>query len=982
MEFPSNSYDSYEDVYHVFIINVSYKFYKKYYTKKKETDSNISVNFNENNLTDFKEQLLVAKNINDEENFNEENETSDKNLINPFLNEQTQDYFSETQKVEKEKKYNLINFKTSIFEQKNEITINEIQIAERHTKVIEKILYKIFDKLNFVGENLIKKIIKEYSKILAKKYEMQFPQIYSKGLEYMKSKKKPLDYYYEFHYEDIIFLLCCIIRFFTKLTIKLDFEENSTNLLMFFYGNENTYDFLAENMGYELQLKPYAFVYEKYRIKYKYNKDFKKKRKNFNLNDSVVIRNPEIINDKIFQFEELSYDFPYNFPPYEKFNLNKKEKFRRYEKNDSYHNCGNIFNNSEGSCGFCSKYRNIDKLRLINYGINKIIKIKYLNKQGILLLNLNKRNYESYKNDISIEIFQKHSNKFYNRQSFKKIINIIRNFHGETISFYFLWLNTYLKWLIFASFLGIIYYILTIKKFENKTIGIFTVNEVLNVFMCMIISIWNILFTSCWIQYEKLYSFFWGTENVQTKEPNQDSFQPDLQSNFIFGEKMKYAIRYKRNFKRFVSYLVLIFMCVFTSVVSGGILILKQEKIEEKLKEISKKNYHNNHNVNIYKKFILSFIENNIIKSESNVDKFNKYYYTILYTIPYAALNSIFLKLLSLFYNFTSNKLNQWENYQKVSEGKKDLAIKLILFEFINNYISCFIIGFVKPNLINKNNKDNDDDNNDSYCPDGNCQTELITTLYVLYLIEYLVPLAKILLSYLIYYYNKRKKKLLSKKIIYFSIQHQQLVEQQDDMILEYNKILVDFGFVCLFSGCISLTPLIMLGVIFINYKFDLIRFFYLENINEVKKANGIGIYNNIMRVFLFVGLNVNVALILFSNTFKEDNVSKSWFPKVILFLVIENLILFIFLIAKINVLPNWFYYIDYLKELYTVKYFDRNEDNLPHKIFINEREDDENIIDDESKNENIDSINNFDNSIDDLNKNNEVELTNNNYNI
>jgi hypothetical protein len=498
----------------------------------------------------------------------------------------------------------------------------------------------------------------------------------------------------------------------------------------------------------------------------------------------------------------------------------------------------------------------------------------------------------------------------------------------------------------------------------------------------MIISIWNILFTSCWLQYEKLYSFFWGTENVQNKEPNQDSFQPDLQSNFIFGEKMKYAIRYKRNFKRFVSYLVLIFMCVFTSVVSGGILILKQEKIEEKLKEISKKNYHNNHNVNIYKKFILSFIENNIIKSESNVDKFNKYYYTILYTIPYAALNSIFLKLLSLFYNFTSNKLNQWENYQKVSEGKKDLAIKLILFEFINNYISCFIIGFVKPNLINKNNKDNDDDNNDSYCPDGNCQTELITTLYVLYLIEYLVPLAKILLSYLIYYYNKRKKKLLSKKIIYFSIQHQQLVEQQDDMILEYNKILVDFGFVCLFSGCISLTPLIMLGVIFINYKFDLIRFFYLENINEVKKANGIGIYNNIMRVFLFVGLNVNVALILFSNTFKEDNVSKSWFPKVILFLVIENLILFIFLIAKINVLPNWFYYIDYLKELYTVKYFDRNEDNLPHKIFINEREDDENIIDDESKNENIDSINNFDNSIDDLNKNNEVEMTNNNYNI
>jgi uncharacterized protein (DUF4213/DUF364 family) len=131
------------------------------------------------------------------------------------------------------------------------------------------------------------------------------------------------------------------------------------------------------------------------------------------------------------------------------------------------------------------------------------------------------------------------------------------------------------------------------------------------------------------------------------------------------------------------------------------------------------------------------------------------------------------------------------------------------------------------------------------------------------------------------------------------------------------------------------------------------------------------------MRVFLFVGLNVNVALILFSNTFDENNINKSWFPKVVLFLIIENLILFIFLIAKINVLPNWFYYIDYLKELYIVKYFDRNEENLPHKIF----EDDENIIDEEVKNDNINSINNFnnfDNSIDEI-KNNELEMTNNN---
>ena len=66
---------------------------------------------------------------------------------------------------------------------------------------------------------------------------------------------------------------------------------------------------------------------------------------------------------------------------------------------------------------------------------------------------------------------------------------------------------------------------------------------------------------------------------------------------------------------------------------------------------------------------------------------------------------------------------------------------------------------------------------------------------------------------------------------------------------------------------------------------------------------------------------------------------------------------------------------------LIIVKYFDRNEENLPHKIFIDEREDDENIIEEEIKNNNINSINNFnhfDDSIDEF-KNNELEMTNNN---
>ena len=54
---------------------------------------------------------------------------------------------------------------------------------------------------------------------------------------------------------------------------------------------------------------------------------------------------------------------------------------------------------------------------------------------------------------------------------------------------------------------------------------------------------------------------------------------------------------------------------------------------------------------------------------------------------------------MGFFYKKLAKILNEWENYEKENDSTKDIVIKLMIFEFINNYTGGFFIAFVKPNL-------------------------------------------------------------------------------------------------------------------------------------------------------------------------------------------------------------------------------------------------------------------------------------------
>lgn len=757
----------------------------------------------------------------------------------------------------------------------------------------------------------------------------------------------------EFNYEDFIVLLLRLIKFYTKLKVKLEIPQGEKKIYMKFFGTETIYDRLANHLGYDLQLKPYALKYN-----YLNSKRGLLGLSSFALNHHDLINETdrdyrdltntnakEVQNDshenledeekhvlvldeyKNLQFYELDENNALHWPPYTEFEINKNVKFRRYEKDDSYHECvldpeflikprepqepqandsssnlperahaeykhlkkygsllieqneiqniqipNNLHEFTVHHSDCCSKFRNIDKLRLIQLTLDAMIKFHFLHKKNIFEIVSIKRNYISYgKNENSSipELLSSNLNIFSNSEQ-NKLINLIRNFYGEKISFYFLWMIFYNNWLIFPAILGIITGIISytaddalkqaghVTTFKNLKFNYFDVTLFC---FCLIITIWATIFLNAWKQKEKLYKYFWGMENQDYNEPNQEIFSPDEKIPFLFGQKLPISYSYKRYLKSFVSYMLIILLVC----------------------------------INIFLVYLLfrwkAYKTNNGRTS------------TLFFNILVASINGLQIKLMSLLDEYIADKLTNWENYEKNSQRENSLAIKLIIFEFFNKYFSLYYIAFFKPYLL-------------EYCIDNNCFKEIEIQLYVILLIKFLFNSIDILYPYFIF--NWRKRKYFDNRpvgeIEPHSHEHQIISEDMNTLIFEYNDIIILFGYVVFFSVAAPMTPIIIFVITYVEKILDCYKFFYLSRISFIDGASGIAIYNKILKIFYFLGMITNIAIVLYTSpglidvdAYQEENIlnNTDFIVKFLILALFENVVLLMMSYMNFYLLPK-----------------------------------------------------------------------------
>ena len=157
-----------------------------------------------------------------------------------------------------------------------------------------------------------------------------------------------------------------------------------------------------------------------------------------------------------------------------------------------------------------------------------------------------------------------------------------------------------------------------------------------------------------------------------------------------------------------------------------------------------------------------------------------------------------------------------------------------------------------------------------------------------------------------------------------------------DNINLEFNDIINQFGFACLFSIAAPLTPLIIFLLALVYRLTNYYKFIHLKRVENLDESKGISFYNKIIKAFLFIGVMVNVSIFLFSNHNASGivNTIETIKNKFLTIFIVENTVLIIYFYVDRNILPNWFKYKDIIKDLYLNKYFYKNEKKK--KIHIN----------------------------------------------
>ena len=790
----------------------------------------------------------------------------------------------------------------------------EISIRNNYSNIIEGLLNHVFEHFENAPEDLLSDLLAKIREERMIKMRNEFPSEYEKinkiFEKILEMENKEMENYSYLEYDDFVLIFARILKYFTGLDIQLTFTDLPNSFALSIYGNEKQIDKLAEKKEYELQLKNYGYKYQK--ILEEANK------KSPGLYSNEILTGNEIGDDNRqllsnsndnnlntygnewipLKYSDLREKNVLCFAPTEKYKSEKEEKFQRYFGGDEYHECNVTYDGDEiCECG-CSKYRGVDKLRLIYDSIDTLVKMNYLRQENILNYILIKRNYIDYGDKLSIKNIVFKSWNIFNTGTQMDYIFTIRNFYNEEIAYYFLWLTSLVKWLIIPAILGII------VNYSNKIMinpdG--SHNHTILLLLSAFLALWGTAFLNYWDQKEKIFNYIWGTESFQRSEPDSEAFVPDGFVTLVFNRQFPYVSATKTICKQLVSYIVLFLM--LTAIVIGVYII-----------------------------FMLKVI---LIKKYPE----QQTYIGILSALE----NTVLIAIMSSLYSMIAYKLNDWQNYRKDFQRMNALAVKFILYDLINNFYPLFYIAFIKKATIFGKEAEQ------CYGFGGNdsCLEEIEIQLYTTLSVNFGLNFLEIGLP--IFHQGARmialKKKLEIKGIKIgqsnednisalspHSIDHQMILDEYTEMISEYSEILVDLGYLLLFGVVAPLVPFLVLLLVYTEKFFDSYKIFFLSRVKLLDQSNGLNIYNTVFRLIVYGGMFSNVAFLIFGDNYFMPTKNISY--KVVLYCAVEFVIFILTLFVKWNIMPSWFEYLDDIKEVYNKKYFRRSAKNLPHLLLL-----------------------------------------------
>ncbi|EGD81552.1 hypothetical protein PTSG_02268 [Salpingoeca rosetta] len=311
-------------------------------------------------------------------------------------------------------------------------------------------------------------------------------------------------------------------------------------------------------------------------------------------------------------------------------------------------------------------------------------------------------------------------------------LRLVKNYFGEKVAFYFLWLEFYTTWLVAPALLGFVVFFLgfalqanrtDVKEYcaSNKTMCAvcsscdqFTLQESCNAYktgylfdngatvvFSLIMSVWSTLFLEFWKRTQNRKAYAWRVRNFEETEPHRPQFRSEgVKTDDVTGLPKPFFPFNKRLRRYIVSFLTVTVMLGIVILAVVGV-ILARTVIRTRLYESSSES---------------------VSKASGAIT-----------SVIGASLSLFIILALGKVYARIALTLTRWENHERESEFERALAIKVFLFEFVNNFASIFFVAFFKGQFIGRPGKFVEFFGyRQDACPEYGCLIELTIQLSVI----------------------------------------------------------------------------------------------------------------------------------------------------------------------------------------------------------------------------------------------------------
>ena len=251
-----------------------------------------------------------------------------------------------------------------------------------------------------------------------------------------------------------------------------------------------------------------------------------------------------------------------------------------------------------------------------------------------------------------------------------------------------------------------------------------------------------------------------------------------------------------------------------------------------------------------------------------------------------ACLNAVQIKIMNAIYKKVAVWLNRWENHETQTGYDNALIIKLFLFQFVNSYNSLIYIAFFKRDMEG--------------CDDNDCMGELTTQLSTIFVTNFFLNFWELGQPWLknkwAAYQEKKHLKKHGEEINAKRIRNtttytedQGKLSAYSSTIEDYMELIIQYGYVIMFSSAFTLTPLFALILCVVEIRVDAMKICNLDRRPFPYGRESIGQWNSIIALISMIGVFFNAAILSWTaNVFKSTTRVDFWFY----FFIIDHVLL------------------------------------------------------------------------------------------